>query len=94
MKFYLTKLKKIAQKCLNKGFSKANEYKTIDKNLEGLKTANTDNFCNLSISLQKTKFCINCETLFKYGNVCPSCGEQENWIWLSKWLKSLYDGEL
>jgi len=40
----------------------------------------------MPIKLIKAKFCINCETIFDYGDRCPDCAS-DAWQWLYNWFK-------
>jgi len=40
------------------------------------------------MKLNKAKFCYNCDEIFT-EDTCPSCGRDDNWIWLSNWITTL-----
>jgi hypothetical protein len=43
----------------------------------------------MSFPLQDAKLCINCDFVYAGGgSVCIKCGS-EQWVWLSRYLKSL-----
>ena len=40
------------------------------------------------MKISRAKVCIQCDELFTQ-EACPVCGRDDNWIWLSSWIRAL-----